>query len=65
MSPDPRKVQAQTAMSPLKTIPESFLGILNYLCRSSLMITDVCEPLWKADMSKDRLNMEWDVPRGI
>ena len=49
MSPDPTRIQALTDMSPLKMKKElqSFLGILNYLHKFSLVTADMCEPLDK------------------
>ena len=47
VSPDPRKVQALTEMSPPKSKRElhSLLGILNYLGKSSPATAEISEPL--------------------
>ena len=63
VSPDTRKVQALTDMSPPKTKRElqSFLGIINYLSKFSPMTAEICEPLQKltsvkADWTWNRMN---------
>ena len=49
VSPDPRKVQALTNLPPARSKKElqSFLGILNYLCKFSPKGAEVCKLLWK------------------
>ena len=44
---------------------QSFLGVLSYLSKFSPMTVEVCKPLQKAVISKDRLDMEQDVPRSV
>ena len=48
MKPDPHKFHVLTEMHPLKLKKglQSFLGIMNYLSKYSLAISDICEHLW-------------------
>ena len=64
--PDPRNIHVLTDMPPLKTKEELwlFLDILNYLSNPTPMIAGVYDTV-KADISKDRMFMEQNVPRSV
>ena len=61
VNPDPRKVQALTAMPPPKPKKELqlFLGIINYLSKFSPKPAEVCESLWK--LTSVKTEWSWDV----
>ena len=54
MQPDPRKISALTEMPAPKNKKElqAFLGIINYLSKSSPDTAEVCKPLGKLMLSK-------------
>ena len=64
--PDPSQIQALNDMPPPKTKKElqSFLGIVNYLSKFSLVTAEVWA-IKQANFDKSSLDMEQDIPRSV